>query len=84
MNGKGLANSLKSLSSGIFQEEGPMRREATEPQLQIEHVVKVIKSKEAKGQKATFERNLLKEWVRYEGYEGAKQALADCGKAPES
>ena len=47
---------------------------------EIKSVADIIKSKELKGQDANFERNLLKSWSRHEGYEGAKQALADCGK----
>ena len=47
---------------------------------EIEAIADIIKSKEAKGKDATYERGLLKSWANYEGYEGAKQALADCTK----
>lgn len=47
---------------------------------QIKCVVDVIKSKESRGENATFERDLLKSWSGYEGYEGAKQALTNLGK----
>ncbi len=47
---------------------------------EIKSVADVIKGKESRGEDATFERDLLKSWSKYEGYEGAKQALADLGK----
>ena len=50
------------------------------PWYAIKCVADVIKSKESKGQDANFERNLLKSWSKYEGYEEAKQTLADLGK----
>lgn len=50
------------------------------PWYEIKCEVDIIKSKEAKGQDASFERDLLKAWSGYEGYEGAKQALADLPK----
>jgi len=51
------------------------------PWLEIKRVKENIISKEKKGQDAMFERNLLKSWSKYEGWESAKQALKDCGKA---
>ena len=48
--------------------------------LNIKSIANIIKLKESKGKDATFERDLLKAWSGYEGYEGARQALADCGK----
>jgi len=42
---------------------------------EIASVVNAIKLKEAKGQDASFERELLKSWSKYKGYESAKQAL---------
>uniref|UniRef100_A0A6H2A2K4 Uncharacterized protein n=1 Tax=viral metagenome TaxID=1070528 RepID=A0A6H2A2K4_9ZZZZ len=39
-------------------------------------VADIIKSKESRGLSATFERELLRAWANYEGYEGAKEALA--------
>ena len=43
---------------------------------QIKAVADVIKSKEARGADASFERSLLKSWGKYEGWEGAKEALS--------
>ena len=43
----------------------------------IETIANIIKSKEARGESAKFERDLLKSWGRYEGYESAKEALID-------
>ena len=43
--------------------------------LQIKSVANTIKIKEANGKDATFERNLLKSWSKYEGYESAKEVL---------
>ena len=45
---------------------------------EIKCIADVIKSKEAKGKDASFERGLLASWAKYEGYEGAKEALAGC------
>ena len=36
-----------------------------------------IRSKESRGGDASFERECLKSWANYEGYEGAREALAD-------
>lgn len=47
---------------------------------QIKSVVEAIKIKEAKGKDTTFERNLLKEWSKVEGYEVAKDCLTKLGK----
>ena len=49
------------------------------PWVAIQSVADVIKSKEARGEDASFERGLLKSWQKYEGYEEAKEALAGCG-----
>ena len=46
------------------------------PWFEIKCVADTIRAKEAKGQDASFERVLLKSWSRYEGYEGAKEALS--------
>ena len=43
--------------------------------------MKVIKLKEADGEDASFERKLLKDWQRYEGYESAGNALRTIGKS---
>jgi len=47
---------------------------------QINAVADTIKLKEAKGMNATFERDLLKAWSKYPGYEAAKEALAKIDK----
>jgi len=39
---------------------------------QIKAVKDVIRMKEARGADASFERNLLKEWSKYPGWENAK------------
>ena len=52
------------------------KEEGKKIKFQIQVVADVLKSKEAKGQDASFERELLRSWAKYEGYEGAKQALA--------
>ena len=46
------------------------------PWFQIQEVVKVIKLKESATppEDASFERKLLKDWEKYEGYEGAGNA----------
>ena len=49
---------------------------------EIKSVADIIKGKEARGEDASFERNLLCSWSKYKGYETAKQALADCGRKP--
>lgn len=41
----------------------------------IESVANTIRIKEANGKDATFERNILKGWAEYEGYESAKETL---------
>jgi len=46
---------------------------------QIKDVKETILSKEAKGKDASYERWLLKSWSKYVGFEGAAQALAECG-----
>ena len=43
---------------------------------EIKSIAEIIKSKEAKGLDASYERNLLESWSKHEGYEGAKQTLA--------
>ncbi len=43
--------------------------------LQIKAIANVIKGKEKQGVDATFERNLLKEWAKYEGWELAGTIL---------
>ena len=49
---------------------------------EIKSVADIIKGKEGRGEDASFERNLLRSWSKYKGYETAKQALADCGRKP--
>ena len=48
---------------------------------EIQCIADTIKSKEAKGKDASFERDLLRSWAKYEGCERAKEALASCGSA---
>ena len=48
---------------------------------EIKCVKETIISKESKGHDATFERDLLKAWAKYPGYENAKEALASCTKS---
>ena len=57
-----------------------MKEEGKKIKFQIQVIVDIIKSKESKGQDASFERDLLKSWSKYEGYESAKQALDTLGK----
>ena len=45
----------------------------------IKTVADVIKSKEAKGKDASFERGLLKAWAKYPDYKDATSALEACG-----
>jgi len=52
------------------------------PQYEIACIKNVIVDKEARGMDASYERELLKAWAKHPGYEGAKQALASCGKPP--
>jgi len=47
---------------------------------EIQCTVETIRDKEAKGLDASYERNLLKSWSKYEGYEEAKEALASLKK----
>ena len=47
---------------------------------EINAVANTIKLMEAQGKDTTFERNLLKSWSRYKGYELAKQVLANLQK----
>ena len=49
------------------------------PWFEIKCVKEAIISKEADGEDTSFERNLLESWSKYEGFEGAKEALASCG-----
>jgi len=49
----------------------------------IECVKNDITSKESKGEDASFERMLLKEWSSYEGYEEAKEVLAQLSRRGE-
>uniref|UniRef100_A0A6M3KFM6 Uncharacterized protein n=1 Tax=viral metagenome TaxID=1070528 RepID=A0A6M3KFM6_9ZZZZ len=51
------------------------------PWYEIQSVKEVIIAKEVKGKDASFERDLLKSWAKYESFKGAKEALASCGNA---
>lgn len=52
------------------------------PWFEIKCTKEIILSKEAKGKDAAFERGLLRAWGKHRGWEGAKKALASCGKPP--
>ena len=52
-----------------------------DPLLEIETIRKIIISREAKGEEAYFERDLLKSWSKYPGYESAGDALRTLGKS---
>ena len=39
---------------------------------EIKCIADVIRSKESRGEDASFERKLLRSWAKYKGYEGAK------------
>ena len=47
----------------------------------INSVKNVIILKEKRGADASFERDLLKAWQHYEGWEYARDALRECGSA---
>ena len=51
------------------------------PWYEIQSVKEVIIAKEVKGEDASFERDLLKSWAKYESYKSAKEALTSCGSA---
>ena len=51
---------------------------------EIQCIADNIRSKEAKGQDATYERSLLKSYSEYKGYESAKQVLIKLGKPTSS
>ena len=42
---------------------------------EVKSVQDVVRSKEEKGEDATFERELLKSWVNYKGYEDAVRPI---------
>ena len=46
------------------------------PWYDIKTVKDVVISKESRGEDASFERDLLKSWSHYPGWEEAKKALA--------
>lgn len=47
---------------------------------EIKTIANIIRTKEAAGHDATFERELLKAWADYSGYESAKEALRELNK----
>ena len=51
---------------------------------QIKSVKEVIANKEMRGESAKFERELLRSWSRYKGYEEAKQSLIELGNDGKS
>jgi len=52
------------------------------PWFEIKCTKEVIINKEARGENANFERELLESWAKYPGYEEAGNALRECGKMP--
>lgn len=42
---------------------------------EIKCIADIVRSKESKGKDASFERDLLKSWSKYRGYEDAKGVL---------
>lgn len=48
---------------------------------EIKCIKDVILSREARGEEAFFERDLLKSWSKYKGYETAQDALDSLGKS---
>ena len=57
---------------GTSKKQGKQRGAAFE----IKCVADTIRTKEINGMDATFERELLKAWVKHPGYQSAKAALA--------
>ena len=51
------------------------------PWFEIQEARKIIITKEADGEDASFERRLLRSWSNYVGYEGAGEALRTIGKS---
>ena len=51
---------------------------------QIKSVKEVIANKEMRGESVKFERELLRSWSRYKGYEEAKQSLIELGNDGKS
>jgi hypothetical protein len=51
------------------------------PWYEIRCVKNDIISKESRGEDATFERELLKSWAKYPGYQAAGDALRSLGKS---
>ena len=51
------------------------------PWFEIQEVRKIIITKEADGEDASFERRLLRSWQNYQGYESAGEALRTLGKS---
>ena len=49
---------------------------------EINSVADVIRSKEQRGEDATFERDLLKAWSKYDGYGLAKEVLGSLPQYP--
>ena len=60
---------------------GSCHREGYEqgPWYEIKCTQEVIRSVEARGRDASFEREILRSWSKYPGYGGAKGALASLG-----
>uniref|UniRef100_A0A6M3JNX8 Uncharacterized protein n=1 Tax=viral metagenome TaxID=1070528 RepID=A0A6M3JNX8_9ZZZZ len=47
---------------------------------EIRSIADNIRSKESRGEDASFERKLLESWAGYKGYEKAGEVLASLGK----
>ena len=48
---------------------------------QIKCIKDVVRNKEARGEDASFERNLLKHWSKYKGWESASLSVANKPKS---
>ena len=48
------------------------------PWFEIESIQEVIVNKEARGEDASFERELLKSWSKYPGWESGKPQESHC------
>lgn len=61
---------------GIAKAKGKQRGAYYE----IQVVADIIRIKEANGENTSFERELLKQWPKYPGYESAKEVLSSLVK----
>ena len=51
---------------------------------EIKTIADIIRAKEKNGHDATYEREILKAWAKYPGYESAKKALEELNKKEEN